>query len=494
MKIIPYTYLLFLFISCNSNNNIKKDTEETKTNISQHSKEIKDKTEINHKIDNYINQTSKVHGIPGVALAVIQNGKIIHKEYYGKANIEHDLPVEKNTMFRVYSTTKLLTATGVFQLIEKGKISLEDSISKYIDNLPQSWQVVKIKNLLTHSSGLPNLIQYENELSDSEMFTKLYEEKIEFPVDTKFSYNQTNYWLLSLIIEKITTQKFDEYILKNQFFSSKSGVLFSSNSLEVIPNRISKYNFDIDKGKYITTTYNNDPRGHSGNGLNITLEELITWNQNFDNGQFLKAETNALMWNEFNFKNEKDKFLHGWGIYPINGKSSIGFTGGGVSGFRKFKEDNITIILLTNGYKFFPVHNRIINHIAGIVDNDLIDNESLQKEQITTNFLMLSIKEAIDHYKLIKKANPNMDFENTLNSIGYTIAKIRINDAIAIFNLNVKENPDSWNTYDSLGEGYEIYGDIKNAIVFYQKSVDLNPKNMHGIEKIKTLKKELLEQ
>lgn len=132
-------------------------------------------------------------------------------------------------MFRVYSSTKLMSNVGLFQLVEQGKLSVEDKISKYVDNIPAEWQNVKVKNLLSHSSGLPDWINFNDIATDAtnaEVINRLSKEKMEFETGSNYRYNQTNYMLITMIIEKITGEKFEDYILKNQFSDSKNKVVF----------------------------------------------------------------------------------------------------------------------------------------------------------------------------------------------------------------------------------------------------------------------------
>ena len=456
------------------------------TSYRQESKPVK--KDLNKRIDGYIRKTMQVHGIPGVAIAVIKQGKVIHKGYYGSATPEEEVPVGVNSLFRVYSTTKLITTVGVFQLIEKGKLSLEDKISKYLDSLPVEWQEIKIKNLLTHSSGLPDLVRYESTLSDEELLSGLYTDQMDFETGSAFRYNQTNYWLLTLITEKITGLPFEDYILKNQFSSNKSGVLFSSNSTESVPDRVDKFYFDHNSKKYEKATNNDGIRAHSGNGLNITLERLIQWNKDLDDNSLLSAETKSLMWEPFEFKNGKDTFLYGWGQYPAGTEESYGFTGGGVSGFRKFTNNDVTIILLTNGFRYFPVHNTIINHLAGLADSDLTDPKTLSEEKIISAFLQEDIEKAERNYLAEKKENPEISYENVLNSLAYALLRNdRIKNAIRTFKLNVRENPGSWNVYDSLAEGYFLDEQYELSLQNYKKSLKLNPENRNATEMIKKI-------
>lgn len=452
------------------------------------------KVELKQTIDNYLQQTVKANEIPGLAVGVVKDGKIIFEAYYGKENLEENNPVNKNSLFRIYSTSKLISTVGVFQLIEKGKLSLDDNISKYLDHLPKEWQEVKIKNLLTHSSGIPNIIRYKDipvTATDNEKIERLSKEKMDFETGNQFSYNQTNYWLLTMIIEKITGQTFEDYILKNQFKYSKDKMLFSSNSPENIPNRVVKIFYNTKTKRYEKTSENDGFRAHSGNGVNITLPNFLDWSINLNNNIFLNSETKQSMWKPFDFNNKKDRFAYGWDITKVNNHNSYGFSGGNVSAYRNFPNSNFSIIVLSNGYRYAPVQDQIINHIAGLVDGNFVDEYLLAEESIISEFLKIDNQATEQKYQIIKKENPSWNFEKTLNSIGYIlIGNDRLNDAIKVFELNVNENPDSGDAFDSLGEGYFIAEKYEISKKHYLKSLELNQKNDNArkmLSKIKIL-------
>lgn len=439
------------------------------------------KEELKQSINNYLQQTIKANEIPGLAVGVVKDGKIVFEAYYGKENLKGNNPINQNSIFRIYSTSKLISTVGVFQLIEKGQLSLEDKISKYLDRLPKEWQDVKIKNLLSHSSGIPNIIRYKDisvTATDNEKIERLSKEKMEFETGNQFSYNQTNYWLLTMIIEKISGQTFEDYILKNQFSNSKQKIIFSSNSSENIPNRVVKNFYNTKTKRYEKTTENDGVRAHSGNGVNITLPTFLDWSKNLNNNILLNSETKKSMWKPFEFNNKKDRFAYGWDITEVNNHDSYGFSGGNVSAYRIFPDRNLSVIVLSNGYRYAPVQDQIINHIAGLVDGNLIDNYLLSEESIISEFLKIENQNAEKNYQALKKKNPEWNFEKTLNFIGYIlIGNERVNDAIKVFELNVQENPDSGDAFDSLGEGYFIHGKYEIAKKHYLKSLELNPGN-----------------
>ncbi|WP_428742947.1 serine hydrolase [Tenacibaculum sp.] len=453
---------LFSSISCVNPEN-KKNTDEAK-----------------QKIDNYLSKTIKLHNIPGLALAVVEGDNIVYENYFGKASLEDDIPVDKNTLFRIFSATKLITSTAVFQLIQDKKLDLKDPISKYLENLPPQWQRVKIENLLSHSSGIPDLIRYESNLSDKELMEKLAKDNMEFITGNQFKYNQTNYWLLAQIIEKITQKPFDEYVLKKQFDGKTKGVLFSSNSLELIPNRAIRYFYNNKTKTFEKDKNNSGKRGFSGNGLNITLDEFIKWNKLLDDNKLLKEQAKSKMWFPFHFTNKKDRFLHGWNSYYVNGVSSYGFSGGNLAAFRKFTDSNTTIILLSNGYEI-PAYDIIVNDIARIVIPNLSNKKLTFEEDIMRSILNKEYLKATTAFKKLNAENQKTDFENlkwNINTIGNSLTySNNLHQAQQVFKINAEANPNWWVSLASLAESYEMQNDTLKAIDNYKKSIALNENN-----------------
>jgi len=442
-----------------------------------------------HKlIDNYVKEAIKINHIPGLAIGVIKDGKVIFEQYYGKENLEDSKKVSSDSMFRIYSTSKLMTNIGVFQLIEQGKLSLEDPVSKYVENIPKSWEHVKVKNLLTHSSGMPDFIAFNTilpEFSSSKTIELLSKEKMDFTTGNEFRYNQTNYMLFSMIIEKITGQSFENFILNNQFSDVKNKVVYSSNALEKIPNRVIKYNYNSETKKYEKSKDVEGKKAYPGNGIAITLPAFLKWSHHLSKNDFLNQKTKDMMWQPFEYGIKKEGFAYGWEINKMNNISSYGFSGGNVSAYRIFPQNNMAIVMMSNGYNFFPAQYQMVNHIAAIIDKNLTDDYSIAEESIINEFAKPNNPTAEKNYYSIKSKDPQWNFEDTLNTIGYILLRnSRINEAVKVFALNVKENPQSANAFDSLGEGYFLIKNYNLAIENYKKSLELNPDNNNAADMI----------
>lgn len=450
------------------------------------------KTDPSKPIDHYIKEVMKASDIPGLAIGIIKNNKVIYQKYYGTETLESPKKVNPNSMFRVYSTTKLMANVGIFQLIEQGKIALEDPVSKYFDNLPEAWKEVKIKHLLTHSSGIPDIVYFNDipvDASNMESLARLFNEKMDFKTGNEYRYNQTNYLLLTMIIEKVTGQHFEDFIINNQFPDSLKEVVFSSNSLDNIPNRIIKYDYNAQTDRYEKSKHVSGVRSHSGNGLAITLPAFLKWSTEFNKNKFLKEQTRKMMWQPFVYDNSNYPFAYGWEINKINGFSSYGFSGGNVSVYRIYPDSDLSVIIMYNGYKGFPVQYHMVNHIAQMIDNRLKDPYSLAEESVISGFMKKGNPDAEKQYYSIKAKNPTWDFENTINTIGYVLLGLsRAEEAVRVFEINVKEHPKSGMVFDSLGEGYLAVKDYNRALENYKKSLELDPQNGNAENKIKEIR------
>ncbi len=466
---IPILTLLLCCLSCADH---KKENDEVALKI---------------QIDDYITQSMESNSIPGLALAVIREDEVVYQNYFGKASLETESPVDKNTLFRIFSTTKLITATGVFQLVQEGKLALEDTISKHLANVPEQWEQVKIKNLLSHSSGIPDMIRYDNSLSDSELLEKLASVEMDFDTGSQFRYNQTNFWLLAQIVEKVTGMPFDEFILKHQFNTPDDEVLFSSNSQETIPNRATRYFYNGKTKSFDTDTNNNGVRGHSGNGINISLDAFIAWNQRLDDDILLNAATKQQMWEPFQYTNGKNDFLLGWGTYKVNEIPSYGFTGGNLSAFRKFVTDDTTIILVSNGYKN-PAYDIIVNDIARMVIPQLKSKDPTLEKEVMDLVEQGNFDTAMGTFQKLKRENPDTSFGNlngNINSMGNALVRVgNMEEAYQVFSFNAQMNPDWWIAVAGLAEVQEMKGDIVDAVENYKKAIALNPKNEYGYNPI----------
>lgn len=428
------------------------------------------------QIDHYLTEVLGKYNIPGIAVAVIKNDKIVHRKNYGKANIELNVALSEKSIFRLYSLTKPIITTGAFQLIEQNKLLLEDPISKYLHDLPDSWNSVQVKHLVTHSSGLPDIVNYE-QLPENEAKEKVFADVLQFEKGEKFEYNQTNFWLLQKIIESVSKQNIETFIKDNQFAQTDNkSVFFSTDSRDIISNRVTQYS-NFATGKMQIELPNNGSYLNSCNGLNMTMDAFIQWDSKFHANKLISAKSKEKMLELFPYTKSDTKFAFGWDENIINGHKAYGFSGGRRAAYRIFPKDNLSIIFLANGIGSDTNVDNIVNHIAYFVNNDIIDYSFTAYET-----LLKSAKENVSGLKntfISLKKDPKystVNFEEHLNTIGYILLNQdkKVTDALVVFNLNAQEYPKSINVFDSLAEAYEANHDVKNALENYAKSMELN--------------------
>ena len=245
--------------------------------------------------DKFLSEKFAADG-PGCAALVAARGEIIYKKAFGMANLELNVPMHPDMIFRIGSITKQFTAVAVLQLEERGKLSLQDEITRFIPDYPTMGNKITVEHLLTHTSGIRSFTDMKE--WDDTMRRKDYmpEDLIHFfknqPMDfvpgTKFKYNNSGYFLLGYIIEKASGIPYDQYIRVNLFIPLGMHHTQFDTTTEIIRNRIPGYT----KGEhgYENASYLSMTQPYAAGSLISTVEDLYTWNKGIRSGKILKRE------------------------------------------------------------------------------------------------------------------------------------------------------------------------------------------------------------
>lgn len=296
---------------------------------------------------------------PGIAVLIARDGKIIYDKGYGYADMEHKTKISPQTKFRIGSITKQFIASGIMKLQEEGTLSVNDKLSKYFPDFPRAGEVT-IHQLLTHTSGIHSFTNKESFLNDvvkpvtnDSLINYFRNDEYDFSPGERYQYNNSGYFMLGLIIEKVSGLNYGEY-LKKTFFDpigmTNSGVY--STKIKLTDEALG-YEKQSDKYKR-ALDWNMDWAGGAGS-LYSTTEDLYKWNEALFNNKVLKPESMKAAFTPVVLNNGSIppgiKYGYGWGLNEYRGVSSIGHSGGlhgFISQLMRIPKSNMTVVLLTN--------------------------------------------------------------------------------------------------------------------------------------------------
>lgn len=449
----------------------------------------------NAQADAFLQRQMEVLGIPGMQVAVVRQGKIAFLKAYGFANVQDSVKTTNRSIFPINSCTKAFTGIAIMQLVEEGKIDLNAPVSRYLEDLPTAWQPVTIRQLLTHVSGLPDILRLLNPAThgfaegdnEEKMWAKIKAMPMDFKTGEQFSYNQTNYALLGKIIDKYSGKPFETVFRERQFQPAHMTRTLFADARDIVPGLVQNYRYatrwdglPLDTKK-LAIGYAEFPAfHHTASGLNSTAEDLAQWIIALQQQKLLKtkAALNTL-WTAGTYNNgQPTQWALGWMTRPRTQHRAIIATGGGRSVFCVYPEDDFAVIVLTNLSGCSP--EDFIDELVGYFNPEIAAADPITRLRIQLQ--KQGFENAIPIVAGFKKKDGSFTVPETeLNDWGYRLMGSRqIKEAIALFKLVIWLYPDSWNAYDSYGEGLLKDGQKEEAIKMYQKSVELYPDNHNG--------------
>ena len=325
---------------------------------------------VNPIIDHYVKQEMQTVGIPGLAVAVIKNGKVLHGNTYGIANIEHNLPVSFQTAFQIASVSKLFTSTLVMKWIQEHKISLEDEIAKYLNDVPESWKNIKIKHLLAHEGGMiwPATLGGYTGTGNAKNFTveplekliaSLKDSALVFVPGTKQAYQNGDYFVLQYILEHIGGKPIEQ-LLKSEIFSplamQNSGYDVEVRSFPyqlMQPIAHKSQNFTMGNGQLAIFKGFYSPASYAAGGMFLSLNDAIKWTMALDEEKFITPKLLAQITPRTAVNGGFTQM--GWTIQNNEGYEMIGHSGGpGLGDIIRFPKEKLTVIVLSNYADMYP--------------------------------------------------------------------------------------------------------------------------------------------
>ena len=302
---------------------------------------------------------------PGASVLVFKDDKIVFKKGYGVSNVSTQEKITQNTNFRLASVTKQFTAMSILLLVQKGRIKLEDPLTKYFPSFPAYGKDIKIKHLLTHTSGL---MDYEDlmpatqvmQLLDTNCLQLMYKANgLYFAPGAQYKYSNTGYAILALIVEKISGQDYGLFLKENIFkpLKMKNSVAFEEGK-STIPNRA--FGYSLDNGSWVETDQSLTSAVLGDGGIYTNTIEMTQWIKALWDFKLLGSEMQNQAWSRKKLNSGASiDYGYGWHIedyknitHPHHGGSSIGFR----NQILLFPEQKLMIILLTNRNEGDPIN------------------------------------------------------------------------------------------------------------------------------------------
>jgi CubicO group peptidase (beta-lactamase class C family) len=344
---------------------------------------------ITSAIDDYVQAEMNRQHIPGVSLAVVKNGEVVLAKGYGFSNLEHQVPVKPATIFQSGSMGKQFTATAVMMLIEEGKVSLDEKISKYLGEVPEAWQNITVRHLLTHTSGLtdyPADFDFRRDYTEDELLKRAQAIKPDFKPGEKWQYSNLAYVTLGILIHKVSGKFYGDLLQERIFKPLGMTTTRIISETDIVPNRAAGYRFINNEWKnqnWVSPSLNTTADG----ALYFTVLDVAKWDAALYGETLLKKTSFEQMWTPVTLNNNKTyDYGFGWSLGRINGHRIIEH-GGAWQGFTsyiaRYVDDKLTVIVLDN----LAGGNcgKIARHVAAIFNPELARKGIADKEpQVTT--------------------------------------------------------------------------------------------------------------
>jgi CubicO group peptidase (beta-lactamase class C family) len=311
------------------------------------------------KVDEFVTAELRAQRVPGVALAVIRDGKILKAAGYGLASVELGVATKPESIFQTGSVGKQFTSAAVMMLVEEGKVGLDDKISKYFSGSPSSWKDITVRHLLTHTSGIPDYteektggaINMRTDYTEEELVKKIAGLPLDFQPGEKWSYSNSGYLLLGVLIHRVTREFYGDFLQQRIFRPLEMTSTRIISEADIVPNRSAGYRLvkgELKNQEWVSPSLNTTADG----ALYTNVLDLAKWDATLYTEKLLKKSSFDQMWSPVELNNGKTSpYGFGWRVAEVNGHRLLEH-GGAWQGFTmhisRYVDDRLTVIVMTN--------------------------------------------------------------------------------------------------------------------------------------------------
>lgn len=321
-------------------------------------------------VDDYIRAEMAKQHVPGLALLVSRGGQVIRAQGYGLANVELQVPVKSATIFQSGSMGKQFTATAVMMLAEEGKIGLDDSLTKFFPDSPETWKPVTIRELLSHTAGFtdyPESFDMRKDYTEAQLLKIVEGIPLAFAPGTSWSYSNLGYLTLGIVIHKVTGEFYGDFLQERIFRPLGMNTVRIISEADIVPNRAAGYRLvqgELKNQEWVAPTVNTTADG----SLYFSIEDLAKWDAALYTEKLLTRSSLEQMWTVARLSNGQPNsgdYGFGWFIGKQNGHRVVEHEGawqGFETDICRYLDDKLTVAVLTNLADAKP--DIFANHVA----------------------------------------------------------------------------------------------------------------------------------
>jgi len=313
------------------------------------------------RLDQYIQGQSGFSG----AVLVAQKGKVLLEKGYGLADRQNDVPNTPQSKFAIGSMTKAFTAMSIMILQERGKLSVQDPICNYIKDCPATWKAITLHHLLTHTSGIPNYTNFFDKFHMCEAYTpddvvaKFKDLPLDFAPGDHWSYSNSGYFLLGMVIEKVSGGSYENFIQENIFKPLGMADTGYDRASTIVKNRAVGYSFDPTSKQPVNIICIDVSLKFAAGALYSTVGDLYKWDQSLYTDQLVSKETLNTIFTStvvvpvggMGMFPDGGMYGYGWVIAQPAGHRTfehVGSVPGFLTYFVRYPDDQLTVIVLPN--------------------------------------------------------------------------------------------------------------------------------------------------
>jgi CubicO group peptidase (beta-lactamase class C family) len=314
--------------------------------------------EAGHRVDAIVHAAMSSHRIPGVVLGVVRDGRLIKATGYGYANVELKVPISG-------SVAKQFTAAAILMLVKDNKLALDDPLSKYYPEARATpTGPITVRQLLTHTSGLPDIfgesdadsyskgiLDFRRDYTEEELLAKYLALPLDFEPGTRWNYSNTGYEILGFLIHRLTGEFYGDFLKERIFVPLGMSTMRIISEEDIVPNRVSGYRIvdgELKNQEWIAPSLNTTADG----GLYLTVGDLAKWDAALYTDNPLPRAARELAWTPVRLKSgDVHPYGLGWEIAAVNGHPLVYHTGsnqGFLISISRYLADRLTVIVLTN--------------------------------------------------------------------------------------------------------------------------------------------------